>query len=253
VSSTFAGVITFSKCNMAGATYTLSNPSPLQVQFALCLNLPTTRPTNATYGTANADTTLAITTDTTFIRVNNSVGTAGQVLTSDGPSSPAYWSTVVGQTGPTGPTGPAAVSTIYGQMSNQNPQSVEITTTGVYVPMTINGTFDSTNSSGTTAPTTASFGIKNTSGSSKLFVVIATADVAIGNNKTAGFRLAKDGIEIAETECTASTGTFNFAKLMTQWFVRLDHNQEVSMFIANLTDTNNISVNRSKVIAYSIA
>ena len=165
----------------------------------------------------------------------------------------------IGPTGPqgldgeVGPTGPAAVSNVYGQISNQNSQTVTILTVDEYVPMAINGVFDSTNSSGTATPTTASFGIKNTSGSSKLFVVIATADVEVGNNRKTGIRLAKNGIEIPETTCTASTGTFNFAKLLSQWFVRLDNNDEVSIFIANLTNTNNIIVSRSKVIAYSIA
>lgn len=83
---------------MAGATFLLSNPSPLQVQFALCINLPASRPTNATYGSSNSDASLNITTDTTNLRINNSLGTSGQVLTSGG-TGPAYWSSVVGVTG----------------------------------------------------------------------------------------------------------------------------------------------------------
>lgn len=93
VPNTFSGVIVFSQCNMAGATYALSNVSALQVQFALCTNLPTSRPTNATYGSANSDTTLQITTDTKYIRVSGDVGTAGQVLTSGGSGSTAFWGT----------------------------------------------------------------------------------------------------------------------------------------------------------------
>jgi hypothetical protein len=85
----------------------------LQVQFALCINLPVSRPTNATYGSSNSDASLKITTDTTNIRINNSLGTSGQVLTSGG-AGPAYWSSVVGATGPAGavgaqgPTGPVS-------------------------------------------------------------------------------------------------------------------------------------------------
>ena len=98
VPATFGGLITFSRCNMAGATFLLSNPSPLQVQFALCINLPASRPTNATYGSSNSDASLNITTDTTNLRINKSLGTSGQVLTSGG-TGPAYWSSVVGVTG----------------------------------------------------------------------------------------------------------------------------------------------------------
>jgi hypothetical protein len=78
VPSTFQGLITFNQCNFSGATFSFNNPSPLQVQITLCLNLPVTRPTSATYGSANADTNLSITTDTTYLRVNNSLGTNGQ-------------------------------------------------------------------------------------------------------------------------------------------------------------------------------
>lgn len=97
VPATFGGLVTFSRCNMSGATFSLSNPSPLQVQFALCINL--LAPTNATYGNSNSDPTLNITTDTTNLRINKSLGTSGQVLTSGG-TGPAYWSSVVGVTGP---------------------------------------------------------------------------------------------------------------------------------------------------------
>jgi hypothetical protein len=93
VSNTFTGVIAFTECNFQGATFILNNVSPLQVQFALCFNLPTSRPTNATYGSTNSDTSLVITTDTSFIRLAGDYGTAGQVLTSGGGSS-AIWSTI---------------------------------------------------------------------------------------------------------------------------------------------------------------
>jgi hypothetical protein len=94
VPATFGGVIAFAQCNFTGATFSLLNVSPLQVQFALCLNLPTTRPVNATYGVANSDTTLQITTDTKYINASGS-GTAGQVLQSGGPSGSISWVTPV--------------------------------------------------------------------------------------------------------------------------------------------------------------
>jgi hypothetical protein len=105
VPATFTGIIVFAECNLPGATYSLLNVSPLQVQFALCTSLPTSRPINATYGAYNSDTTLQITTDTKYLRVNDSVGTTGQVLTSGGSGSSVFWSSVVGETGPTGPQG----------------------------------------------------------------------------------------------------------------------------------------------------
>ena len=97
VPNTFAGVIAFSQSNFAGATFNLQNYSPLQVQFALSLNLPVSRPSNATYGTSNADINLDITTDTTYINTTvdgvKDVGAAGEVLTSGGANEPIHWTT----------------------------------------------------------------------------------------------------------------------------------------------------------------
>jgi hypothetical protein len=137
----------------------------------------------------------------------------------------------------------------YGQMSSQTTQTVNMTTAGVYVPMNITGTFDTVNSQGTTAPTVGTFGVKNTSGRALRFLVIATADVEIGNNKRAGWRLAVNGGALPETTCSATTGTVNFAKLMTQWIVQLNDGDEVTCLLANLTDSNDIQVDRSKIVA----
>jgi hypothetical protein len=91
VPNTFAGLLVFTQCNFDGATFSLLNPSPLQVQFGLSVNLPVTRPSNATYGSSNVDTTQQITTNTKYISVNGSVGATGQYLASNGSSSSAFW------------------------------------------------------------------------------------------------------------------------------------------------------------------
>lgn len=96
IPNTFAGAIVFGQTNMTGATYSLNNLSPLQVQFALCTGLPTSRPTNATYGSTNSDTALTITTDTNILKVGGSVGTANQVLTSQGAGLPTIWADATG-------------------------------------------------------------------------------------------------------------------------------------------------------------
>ncbi len=140
----------------------------------------------------------------------------------------------------------------YGQISSQTSQTVAITTIGQYVPMNITGIFDTNNSYGTSVSTTATFGIKNASGATQLIAIVATADVVVANNRTTGFRIAVNGIGILESTCTGSTGTTNFAKLMTQWFVELNEGDEVSLLIANLTDTGDIGVSRSKIIAFTI-
>jgi hypothetical protein len=140
----------------------------------------------------------------------------------------------------------------FGQMSSQTIQIVDIITTGVYVPMNITGTFDTANFQGTSAPTTGTFGIKNISGKTLRFFVLATADVEIGNNKLVGWRLAVNGVALTETTCGATTGTNNLAKVLTQWIVQLNHGDEVTCLLANFTNSNDIQVDRSKIIAISI-
>jgi hypothetical protein len=140
----------------------------------------------------------------------------------------------------------------YGQMSNQTQQTVDIITQGVYVPMNITGTFDTANAQGTVAPTTGTFGIKNTSGKTLRFMVIATADVEISNNKTAGLRLAVNGVALPETTCQAQTGNHNLAKLMTQWMVNLPNNGEVTCLLADISSTADINVDRAKIVAFTI-
>jgi len=160
-----------------------------------------------------------------------------------------------GPPGDVGPTGPAGLDgngvAYYGQMSSQTPHVVNVENSGVYYPLGYDGVFDVEQSFGTAAPEDAAFGIRNVSGETVLFVIVATADVQIGNNRTAGFRLAVNGVPIPETTCSATTGTANFAKVMTQWFVTLDDGDEVTPVIANLTDSNNITVVRSKIIAFT--
>jgi hypothetical protein len=140
----------------------------------------------------------------------------------------------------------------FGQMSNQTQQTVDIITQGVYVPMNITGTFDTANAQGTVAPTTGTFGIKNISGKTLRFMVIATADVGLGNNRVAGLRLAVNGVALPETTCQAATGTQNIAKLMTQWMVNLENGDEVTYLLADLSANADINVDRAKIVAFTI-
>jgi hypothetical protein len=81
----------------------------------------------------------------------------------------------------------------------------------------------------------------------------ASADVDAGNNKRLGLKLALNGTAIAETECNAPTGqAASFAKLVTSWMIRMEPDDEVSLFLTNFTNTGNITVERARIIAESI-
>ncbi len=144
---------------------------------------------------------------------------------------------------------------VYGQMSNQTAQTVVVPNgVGTYVAMAITGTFDTVQSAGTSAPTTASFGVKNTSGETRLFTIIATADIRASGQIAVGLKLAKNGVPDDRTECRAPTGnTHSFAKVMTQWMLELADGDEVSMFVANITDTGDLTIDRAKIVAFTVA
>jgi hypothetical protein len=153
---------------------------------------------------------------------------------------------IPGEQGPSGADGDGTA--YYGQIFTQTSQTVTITTAGDYEPMAITGTFDTGNSYETVA---SGFGIENDSGSAQLFTVIATADLSVGNNKTTGLRLAVNGVGIPATVCTATTGTQNFAKLISQWMVELEDGDVVSCELANITNTDNVTVERAKIVAFT--
>ncbi len=142
-------------------------------------------------------------------------------------------------------------------MSNQTSQAVVIPNgdpVGTYVAMAVTGTFDTVQSYGTSAPTTASFGVKNTSGKTRLFTIIATADIQASGQIAVGLKLAKNGTPDDRTECRAPTGnTLSFAKVMTQWMLELAEGDEVSMFVANHSDTGDLTIDRCKIVAFTLA
>jgi len=158
--------------------------------------------------------------------------------------------TVVVDKGTPGPQGPAGRA-FFGQIFTQTSSTVTINTADVFVPMAVAGTFDEP-SNGMVKSTTAVFGIKNDTGEKKVFYVISSVDVAIGNNRTAGFRLAVNGVSIPASTCTATTGVQNFAKLMSTYMVELDDGDEVSCAIANIGAAENIDVLRAKIVAHSL-
>lgn len=156
----------------------------------------------------------------------------------------------VGAPGPKGRDGEGVA--YYGQISNQTEQTVTIQTAGVYVPMAINGVLDSAASYGLIESTDNQFGLRNNTDRNLLFFVIATADVSLTNNRLVAIRLAKNGVDIAATTCSAATGNQNIAKLLSQWMIRLDIGDEVSCFLADISSAAPITVIRSKIVAFSL-
>jgi hypothetical protein len=142
-----------------------------------------------------------------------------------------------------------------GQVSKMDAGNIDIVTQGVYVSTGLTGTFDSTTASGMTLGTSNTFAVKNISGGTKLMQIYGSIDAKTvsGNNKILGIKLAKNGTAIDQTECRAFTGSgAEEAKLVTNWIISMAANDEVALFIANHSGTENISFGRGRLVATEV-
>ena len=153
--------------------------------------------------------------------------------------------------GPQGPPGSSAP--FYGQASKMTAGTINVSTQGVYQSTGLTATFDSANASGVAYATTNSFGLKNTSGLTKLFRIYGSIDAKGSNNETLGIKLAKNGVAVDETECRAFGGSSaQEAKLVTSWMIPLANGDEVSLLIANHDSTHVISFGRGRILMSAV-
>lgn len=142
---------------------------------------------------------------------------------------------------------------VRGQASKTTTDTITIATQNTYQSTGLAATFDSTTSYGMTLGTTNTFGLKNTSGSTRLMHVYVEVDITDGNNQELGIKLAKNGTVIDQTEQRTVTGSGGHAvALSTAWMVSLANNDEVALFIANITSTTNIQLQRGRFLAVEV-
>lgn len=154
--------------------------------------------------------------------------------------------------GPQGPPG-ASATPIYGQASRMTSGTIAVATQGVYQATGLAAIFDSANASGVALATTNTFGLRNTSGTTKLFRIYGSIDAKGGNNEVLGIKLAKNGAVVSETECRAFGGNSQQeAKLVTSWMVELASNDEISLFIANHSSTVSIAFGRGRILMSAV-
>jgi hypothetical protein len=139
-------------------------------------------------------------------------------------------------------------------LSRQTSTTVTITTAGVYVPINATGTLDSTvtfNMSASGSPNVS--GVKNITDQTRTVVVIATYDGRGGNNQAIGLKLALNGTPIDASECRSFAGpSSQFGKAMSQWMLKLEPDDEVTMLAANIDGTTNLTIARYKMLAHAI-
>jgi hypothetical protein len=150
------------------------------------------------------------------------------------------------------------VSVARGQISKMDSfTAVTVSSTGAYYPLTNGGTLDTTVSTNMTLGATSTFSIKNTSGVTRVFRIYASVDATASNDDILGIKLyagvagslsARD-----ETECRAFTSAANDpAKLVTSWMISLANNEEVAVYVANHSATQNITAQRARIVAEAI-
>lgn len=136
---------------------------------------------------------------------------------------------------------------------NQTGDTVPITTAGVYVPLNIAGTLDSSVTFNMEAGITNASGVRNVTDQTRTVVFIATYDGKAGNNNAIGLKLAHNGVPIDATECRSFGGsTGQVGKTMTQWMMRVDPGDEIAMWGANIDATDDIVIERFKFLAHAI-
>ena len=159
---------------------------------------------------------------------------------------------VVTTPGPAGPSGAAAIMA-RGQCSKMTDGTIDITIQGTYVSTGLTATLDTDTAYGMVLGTDDTFGLRNTSGGTKLFRIYGSIDATDGNNNTLGVKLAKNGTAIDETECRAFTGSgAQEAKLVTSWMVELDDGDEISLMIANHSNSTDIILKRGRIVASEV-
>jgi len=142
---------------------------------------------------------------------------------------------------------------VRGQCSKMDDGTIDITSQGTYISTGLTATLDTDTNYGMVLGTTDAFGLKNDSSATKLFRIYGSIDATDGNNSTLGIKLAKNGTAIDESECRAFTGSgAQEAKLVTSWMVELDDGDEISLMIANHSNTTDITFKRGRIVAAEV-
>jgi hypothetical protein len=83
--------------------------------------------------------------------------------------------------------------------------------------------------------------------------VIATADVAGSSNKRIAVQLALNGVPIAESECNITITPTTIGKLHTMYVFELDEDDEVTVWFANKTNQQTITIERARIVLVGVA
>jgi hypothetical protein len=141
----------------------------------------------------------------------------------------------------------------YGQISRQTTGTISGFSVGQFVPIGLAATLDSANTKNM-AIGVDSFSLKNISTRTVRALVFGSVDAseAGGSNKL-GIRLAKNNVQIPETECRAQTAIAGGeAKLVTNWMITFAPGDEVALRITSFTSTSDITFGRGRLVVTKV-
>jgi len=142
---------------------------------------------------------------------------------------------------------------VRGQVSRLTSYQIPSAAQGVYRAIGATGTLDAATANGLVLGTTDPMGLRNSNGNTVLLRVSGSVEATAGNNNTLALKLAVNGVVIDATETRAIHGSGGQdAKLMTDWEVSLPANGEVSMHLANLSASADITVTRARLVASQV-
>jgi len=137
---------------------------------------------------------------------------------------------------------------------NQTGDTVAVAAAGTYYPINIAGTLDPDATFNMVAGTDNVTGVKNNTTQARTVAFIATYDGKCGNNNAMGLKMALNGVPIDATECRSFGGsTGQVGKTMTQWIERMEPGDEVSMWAANIDTTDDLEIDRFKLLAHAVS
>ena len=136
----------------------------------------------------------------------------------------------------------------------QTTGTVTVTVAGTYYPINLAGTLDTDATFNMVASGSPNVtGVKNDTDQARTVVFVATFDGKCGNNNAMGLKLALNGTPIDATECRSFAGSSGqVGKTMTQWIERMEPGDEVTMLGANIDTTDDLVLDRFKLMAHAI-
>jgi hypothetical protein len=141
----------------------------------------------------------------------------------------------------------------YGQAGRQTTGTISGFNVGEFVSTGLAATLDTGNTRGL-AIGVDPFSLKNITKRTVRALVFGSIDASEGGGShKLGIRLAKNEVQLPETECRAQTALAGGeAKLVTNWMITFAPGDEVALYITSFTSTNPITLGRGRLVVTKV-